>query len=120
MSHAPDELRRLAETRVARAREPNPATGPIAAISLFGGGWMLMVPVAIAVALKTGPPRGPDDSDVLLLVAGGLPAVAFAAAAAITALLRWRSISGLWRALAFVPWLVSSLGGLIVVFEMFD
>ena len=113
---AADELRRRAECRVDRARHPNPSTGPVAAISLFGLAWLLTAPVAVAVAQATGPPSGWQDVRTLLILsAAGFPAAVSAGAAALTAVLRWRVLSGLWRAVAFVPWLVCSLAAGIVI-----
>ena len=106
-TRAADALRKLAETRIDRARDPRPgevAQGWIAVL------WLIWLPTqffALAVAGMVGLPTD-DDSlwVVFLLVPAAIPMAAAAGAAGAVTLRYWSLLSGLWIAAGMVPWVV--------------
>ena len=101
---AADDLRFEAARRIDRARRPDPSTGPIAAISLYGLAWLLTAPAAVAIALRTGPPSGWHDAATWgAICGGGLPAALAAGGAAWVAVRRRAVLSGFWLAAGFLP-----------------
>ena len=89
-------------------------------IPALGAAWLILQAFAVGVAAQVGPPSGPRDADLWMLVLAGLPAGCYAGAGAIVA---WRNrdvVGWAWAAPAFIPWLVFSGGALIVVAKCLD